>query len=421
VRLVPLMVRLAILCAAAGAFAAAGLCDEAWFSRHVRMPALYLPPAWWLLPVLRGGLVALGIAAIAASRPLARLAARPLDAARVALALALAVAAAEFVLRRGERGTTLWRARKLELRMGRPDARFGWALQHSRTLRIAEPGAAPVAYAFDAWGDRARDAAGAPDPSRPSLVVAGESMGVGHGLPFEDTFAARLASRLDLQLVNVSAGGYGTDQSLLRLEDALGRLQRPAACAMVFLPIQLQRNVQDYRPRLALHEGSLRLAAPASGFFQELRLRDLWVNELPVLGEERLRDSIALTAAVLREGAGLCRSRGAAFAVLVVSVGPTRAFEAHPEAGVLRDLMVVQQLPFALVDVQEDELIPGDGHPGARASERIAAALAEVLDASQRAGAPRNDSAAARGSPPADSGASAAASSGVTDRAAKAR
>src|SRR3954467_3504896 len=127
------MVRLAILCAAAGAFAAAGLCDEAWFSRHVRMPALYLPPAWWLLPVLRGGLVALGIAAIAASRPLARLAAgppgaaragaglaaRPLDAARVALALALAVAAAEFVLRRGERGTTLWRARKLELRMGR--------------------------------------------------------------------------------------------------------------------------------------------------------------------------------------------------------------------------------------------------------------------------------------------------------------
>ncbi len=323
-------VRCAALAAGLAAIVAAALCDGAWFTRHVRVPALYLPPPWWLLPLLRGALVALGALAIAASARLARLAARPSDLARAILAVLLALCAGELILRQGERGTTSWRARKLELRMGRPDARFGWVLVPSRTVVLAAAGAPPVSYAIDAWGDPGPSASVAPDPSRPSLVIAGESMGVGHGLRFEDTFAARLAAATKLQLVNVSAGGYGTDQSLLRLEDALGRLQHPAACVMVFLPIQLQRNVQDYRPRLAVRGGRLSLVPAATGFFQRLRLRDLWVNELPVLGDATLRESLEVTAAALREGARRCRERGAKFVVLVVSVGPARPFHAHP-------------------------------------------------------------------------------------------
>lgn len=372
-------VRCAVLAAGAGALLAAARCDAAWFTRHVRVPALYLPPPWWLLPLLRAGLVALGVAAAAASGPLARLAARPWDLLRAALAVALALCAGELILRQGERGTTTWRARKLELRMGRTDGRFGWVLSPSRTVMLATAGAPPVAYAIDAWGDRARSASAPPDPSRPSLVIAGESVGVGHGLPFEDTFAAQLSARLQLQLVNVSAGGYGTDQSLLRLEEALGRLRSPAACVLVFLPIQLQRNVQDYRPRLVLRGGRLAAAPAADGFFQRLRLRDLWVNELPVLGDRRLRESMAVTGAALREAALQCRGRGAKFIVLVVSVGPERALDAHPEAEVLRRLLVSQRLPFVLADVDVSELIPYDGHPGASASRRIAMALQQAL------------------------------------------
>ncbi|HEY5675437.1 MAG TPA: hypothetical protein VIR81_01550, partial [Myxococcales bacterium] len=321
--------RLGAVAAGLVGLGAAVACDAAWFTRHVRVPALYLPPPWWLLPLLRGALVAVGVLSIAASARLARLAARPGDLLRGVFAVLLALCAAELILRQGERGTTSWRARKLELRMGRPDARFGWVLLPSRTVSLAAAGAVPVAYAIDGWGDRASSAGQAPDPSRPSLVVAGESVGVGHGLRFEDTFAARLSSALDLQLVNVSAGGYGTDQSLLRLEEALARLRNPAACVLVFLPIQLQRNVQDYRPRLALRDGQLVSVPAAAGFFQRLRLRDLWVNELPLLGDARLRESLAVTAAALGEGARRCAERGAKFVVLVVSVGPQRPFEAH--------------------------------------------------------------------------------------------
>jgi len=358
---------------------AAVRCDAAWFTRHVRVPTLYLPPAPWLLPLLRLGLVALGALVACASGALARLATRPADLARAVLAVALALCAGELILRQGETGTTTWRARKLELRMGRPDARFGWVLLPSRTVVLSAAGAAPVAYSIDGWGDRGSSASAAPDPLRPSLVVAGESIGVGHGLPYADTFAARLAERLRLQLVNVSAGGYGTDQSLLRLREALQRLRKPAACVMVFLPIQLQRNVQDYRPRLALRGGRLVPVPAAAGFFQRLRLRDLWVNELPVLGDARLRESLSVTAAALREGALDCRARGAKFVVLVVSVGPQRSFDAHPEAEVLRELLVTQRLPFVLADVDVPELIPYDGHPGAKASRRIAAALQQAL------------------------------------------
>jgi hypothetical protein len=379
------VVRESVRCAAVAAgLVAAGACDGAWFTRHVRVPTLYLPPPGWLLPVVRGALVAAGGLAIAASGRLARLATRPAELARALFAVALALCAGELILRQGERGTTSWRARKLELRMGRPDARFGWVLLPSRTVVLAAAGAPPIAYAIDGWGDRAPSAAEAPDPSRPSLVIAGESVGVGHGLPFEDTFAARLSAAMRLQLVNVSAGGYGTDQSLLRLEEALARLDKPAACVMVFLPIQLQRNVQDYRQRLVLRNGRLASAPAASGFFQRLRLRDLWVNELPVLGEATLRESLAVTAATLREGSLRCRERGAKFVVLVVSVGPERPFSAHPESEVLRELLVLQRLPFVLADVDVPELVPYDGHPGAAASRRIAAVLQQALSGAMR-------------------------------------
>jgi hypothetical protein len=372
-------VRCAALAAGFAALLAALLCDGAWFTRHVRVPALYLPPPWFLLPLLRGALAALGALAIAVSGRVARLATRPPDLARAVVAVALALCAGELILRQGERGTTSWRARKLELRMGRPDARLGWVLVPNRTVSLSTSGAPSVSYAIDAWGDRGPSASAAPDPSLPSLLIAGESVGVGHGLPFEDTFAARLAARLRLQLVNVSAGGYGTDQSLLRLEEALARLQRPVACVMVFLPIQLQRNVQDYRPRLAVRGGRLVPVPAAAGFFRRLRLRDLWVNELPVLGDSTLREALDVTAATLREGAGRCGERGAKFVVLVVSVGPERPFDAHPESEVLRELLVDQRLPFVLADVGVEELVPYDGHPGAAASRRIAEALQRAL------------------------------------------
>ena len=88
-----------------------------------------------------------------------------------------------------------------------------------------------------------------------------------------------------------------------------------------------------------------------------------------------MRDSLAVTAAVLRETARQARARGATPLFLIAVVGPPRAFDQHPEAQILRPLFVEQGLPFVIVDLDERELIPFDGHPNAAASRRIADAL----------------------------------------------
>lgn len=351
--------------------------DGPWFERHVAGPAFFSPPPPWLRTLCRAVPAAAGLTLALCARWLSRLSAA--GAARIAVALLLACAVAEARLRGAGQGVAPWRLDKVEFRIGRPDERYGWVLLPSRTSRTSPSGVPSIEYAVDAWGDRARSALGAPDPSKPTLVVAGESIAVGHGLPFEETFAARLSSALGLQLVNVAAGGYGTDQALLRLEDALPRLSRPLAVVMVVPLLQLERNVQDYRPRLLLREGGLALAPAADGLLSRSRLRDLFVNELPFLSEAKLRRALEVTAAELREAAAVSRGHGAEPLFLVPCVGKERSFDAHPEAPLLRQLFVDQGLPFVLWDVEPRELLPYDGHPDARASLRIAGLLEKAL------------------------------------------
>ncbi len=372
----------ATVCCACGAalLVLAGATDLSWFERHVLLPWFY-PWAPASLPRnCRAAFAIGGAALIAASWPLGRRLARATFAgsARVALAVALALGASELILRRGDRETTLWRAPKLEFYLGRPDARFGWVLLPSRATVLGPP-ERPVLYAVDAWGDRAGSERGAPDPGLPSLVVSGESIAVGHAVAYQKTFPALMGKELGLQVINVACGGYGSDQALLRLEDALGRLRRPAAVVTTFLPVMLSRNLQDYRPRLALREGALTLVPPADGFFAHLAMRDLLVNELPYLGERGLRDSLRLTATILRETARTARAHGAEPLFAVFSIGRVRPLDAHPEASLVRELFVDQGLRYALIDLDPSELIPGDGHPDPAAHRRIASALEAAL------------------------------------------
>jgi len=236
-----------------------------------------------------------------------------------------------------------------------------------------------VRYAVDAWGDRAHSERDAPDPSRPTIVVSGESDAAGHAMEYEQTFPALLERDLGVQVVDVAAGGYGTDQAFLRLDDALGRLRRPIAAVTTFLPVMLHRNLQDYRPLLVLRGGTLQLVPAADGFFARLRLRDLLVNELPWLSESRLRESLQLTSAILRESVRRSRERGATPLFVVPSVGPARPFEEHREAFILRELFVEPRLPFVLVDLPREELVPGDDHPGPLAHRRLADAIEAAL------------------------------------------
>lgn len=371
------------LCVACGAgfLVAARALDGSWFERHVLFPWYYpWAPSW--ASSMRIAAAACGLLLIGLAWPLGRRAARSSVAGwlRISLAVLLALATSEVVLRLHEHGTSYWRSRKLEFRFGREDPRLGWVLLPSRTTVLGPP-QRRTSYAVDAWGDRAASDAGAPDPKLPSLVVSGESIAVGHGVAYEQTFAAQMGRDLGLQVVNVACGGYGSDQAYLRLEHALAGLKRPAAVVTTFVPVMLSRNVQDYRPRLALRDGVLDLIPPTRGFLAGFRLRDLWVNELPYMSEADLRDSMRLTAAIVRETARTTRAHGAEPLFAVFSIGPERALDDHPEAFIVRELFVEQRTPFVLVDIHPAEVIAGDGHPGPEAHRRIA----HVLEAALRA------------------------------------
>ena len=352
-------------------FAAAA--DHAWFERHVVLPALFNPPPSWTLPALRLAAAALGLG-LAACAVVAGRRATAGGFARVALAVVLAVCAWEPALR------VLYRvlpvpATRLEARLAAPDPRTGWAFVPGRSVDLPTPGGGRVIrYAIDAHGDRAASADWVEDPRAPTLLIAGESTATGHGLQWDETFAARLGGLLQAQVVVAAEGGYGSDQAHLRALDALARLEHPLAVVTTVLPVQLYRNLHDDRPHFVLRDGRLELA-PASG--SNLRLRQLLVNDLPYLSDASLRKSLELTRAILHATAAAALARGAKPLFVFPSFGPPRPLEAHPEAFLVRAL--VDDLPHVVVDIDPARRLPVDGHPDPEGARQLAVAIAEAL------------------------------------------
>jgi hypothetical protein len=352
----------------------AAIANEAWFQRHVVVPAYRLPPPAWALPVLRRGAAALALflaaCAVAAGR---RATAGGL--ARVAVALALSVGASELVLRHLKRPEPEMPNPRLEWILGVPDARTGWAFVPNRTMDLPRRGHQRLArYAIDAHGDRAPSQDWVEDPRAPTILITGESTAVGHGLQWPETFAAQLAEKLRVQVVNVAEGGYGSDQAHLRAVDALPRFAHPLAVVSLFLPVQLRRNIQDDRPRLVVREGAL-VIEPASR--SPFRLRQVFVDEIPYLSERKLEASLKVTRTILHATADAARARGAWPLFVVPSIGPSRSPQERPEAFVVN--AVLGDLPHVVVDIEPSHLIPRDGHPDRSGAGRIADAIAAEL------------------------------------------
>src|SRR5947209_17119267 len=351
--------------------------DSAWFERHSVVPCFWVAPPAWLHPSARAFLAFGGICGLLLAPAAGRRASRPgaiPSALRIALAVGLALLVSEGALRLLDGKTAFWRSAKLEFRIGKLDARLGWVLLPRTSTVLKVGNFRPIRYTVDAWGDRAGSADHVPDPSRPTIVVAGESVAAGHGLEYADTLAGTLERDLGVQVVDVAAGGYGTDQAALRAIDALARLREPLAVVQTFLPVQLQRNVQDYRPRLVLREGKLVLAPPAAGLFAGTRLRDLLVNEVPVLSEGKLEQSLAVTAAVVAEVAAKARARGAKPLFVVPALDSQ-----HGPEWLVRALFEEQGIPALVVPIDSAHILPYDGHPDAEATRAMAALVERAL------------------------------------------
>src|SRR5215813_11990030 len=181
-------------------------------------------------------------------------------------------------------------------------------------------------------------------------------MAVGYGLPWEDTLAALLSSRLGLQIANLCVPGDGNDQSDLRVATALPALSRPVALVELVLPVQIERNGSYFRPHLALAPDGTLVRMPAQrGFLAGLRLRWLW-HRVGYHGD----GPVALTAAILRATAGRAAERGARTLFIMPRLAPLRR-----DDWLERALFDRPPLAHVVIDLSATELQANDPHPNA--------------------------------------------------------
>jgi hypothetical protein len=390
VRAAGLTARIVTTLAGAALVGWSAVADAHWAERHVLPSYCATGPVPWglarALPFLAAGLGVLAIwkLAPAAAKLAVRVRARRPAGGRAWPGIALAVAAS---LAAGE-GVARWLHDRVMLggraaaaggdaSMTRVDSRLGWSYVPGRTTWIRQ-GDRAVAYAIDADGDRAASSGDRPDPARPTLLFAGESIAFGYGLSHEETIPAVVGRDLGVQAVNLAVVGYGNDQAHLRVVDALPRFARPLAVVSVFLPDQLRRNVEPWRPRLALGPDGALAPVPASNGPRLLRL----LEEVPFHGD----GAVALTAAILRATADAARARGAVPLFVVTNYG-SPCVRDQGEAWLVDELFTRQGLPFVRVDLDRGDRLPGLGerHPSGSGALKIARAvelaLSDLLDA----------------------------------------
>jgi hypothetical protein len=346
-----------------------------WADRH------FLPTFAWsrgfqtgLIQALRALLALTGLALLLVVRPrVVRAVAAGRGRALLvsALSASLAVLAA-FVATEAILHTQAWHAN--QERWGDPeplrrrDALLGWTfVPHHLGRRIVE--GRRIDYVTDAFGYRVRAPRAGLDFDRPTILVAGESIMFGYGLPWEETIAARVEAMTGLQTANLSVNAFATDQTFLRLRRELPRFRRPVAIVVPFVPMLFDRNLDRDRPHL---DADLRWHP---GRPPPLRLVELARRMLRYRSEESIAEGVASTQAVLRATIALARSRGARALIVVPQFQP----EDPTERAVRARVLDAARLPYLLVPLDPSWRLAIDRHPNARGAEAIAAAISGAL------------------------------------------
>ena len=356
---------------AAACLAVAWRGDLEWLERRWSLDA----DLAWLAAALRLTAVALAIVLVAVARPrLARWAERAgrseaAACARVGAAVVLALVTSELALRAAGLPRKHDLRGSCDDRLAEPDPRYGWVWK-ARYARPATHGWRSVVYAFDSERDRAGAPTAAPDPRRPTILFAGESIVAGHGLAWEETLPAIVGEALDVQAIDLGVDGYGSDQAFLRLADALPRYEHVVAVVTLFFPGMVDRVGWSDHPRLALDDHDVRVTPPASGGWGDLRLLRLAHEAIPY----RAEDAIMLTGAVFEETARLAQTRGAS----ALFVAPHLGRGARGDRYLVDELLVRRGLTVIDPDWRF-EPIRGDGHPNAASTRRLAEAVVAAL------------------------------------------
>lgn len=356
----------------AGLILLALLANHAWLDRHL-LPQLFTPRAKQvrIWRIERAVAIMLGLVLIFPAR---RHVGRIIRAGRggellwsilsLAAAAGLALLASEAVLRTADwERLERWVATEEPLRHADPilgwvnvPNRVGFETYDGRTIR----------YGVDAGGRRIADLGHPLDPTRPSILFAGESMLFGFRLNWNETAAARIGAATGTQAVNLSVNGYGTDQEWLRVRQELPHFGRTKAVIAVFAPMMIERSLDRHRPRL---DADLRWHDAEPGW----RLGQLLRKLLLYHSAARVDSGIAATRAGLVAIVKAARAGGAQPLILVPEIGPESPIERR-----LRE-QILAGLPFVRVELDRHWRIQGDGHPDARANAVMADAVLKAL------------------------------------------
>jgi hypothetical protein len=358
----------AIACIGGALLIAAAAANRAWFDRHF-LPSYWTPHE----EIVREGMhvrtavAIIAIIVIVSSRRIGRsLAAAPLYALTIPVAIAMALGVTELVLRHQSPPLT---EPKTHI-----DASLGWLIDPGRSGTVTHLGHRTV-YVFDRNGYRVANRTVQTDFDAPTIIFTGESMMVGHHLTWSDTIPAQTAALLGVQSANIAVSGFATDQSYLRLRSELPRFRHPVAVVALFAPSIFDRNLDDNRPHLA--RGLVWRPS-----VKHWRITSLAKHALGYRSEEAIEDGIATTREVLVATVRLARSRGAVPLIVVPQFEPEESRERELRRRILDDA----HLPYVYVPLDPDDRIENDGHPDADGAREIAEAIADALDATLRDG-----------------------------------
>ena len=370
-----------LACVALVVFAWCG--DRLWFEHHVFWR--YCAVAGSELMGIRVGrwcCVALAVVLALVVRPaLGRWAARRTarDAvavvARIGGAAALALLVSEGVLR------VFWKRppppHPLALPDSRDDALYGWVHEPSRVETLSYPDRT-ITYFIDADGNRVPSPDPPRDPTKPTIVFAGESVALGLGLDYGQTYVSLVEARLGIPAVNVSVTAYGNDQTYLRVRDELPRLAKPVAVVQLVLPVQLVRDVDPTRAHhVPRDDGTFEEIAAEPKWWTSSPLRQIVVAIAGVHSDEAIRVARATFRATARDA----RARGAFPLFVFTNWGPGCLPDEKGSPPLERALFDGLEVDHVRVDLDPAWWDQPIDHPSTRAHVAIADAVVAALRA----------------------------------------
>lgn len=126
------------------------------------------------------------------------------------------------------------------------DETLGWAHRPGESGRMVHAEFA-IDVSINSMGLRDREYGPEPAPGKRRMIVLGDSFGWGFGVQHEEIFCELIeAQRDDLEVVNASVSGYGTDQQVLWFERTGAKLN-PDLVLLLFFENDFENNARSFQ------------------------------------------------------------------------------------------------------------------------------------------------------------------------------